>query len=152
MTRETEYKSTQRFLTHKNIKLKSISDINNYQFSSIVQSCSTFCNLMDCNIPGFHVHHQIPDFTQTHVHCVGDGIQPTHPLQRNIQFSSVAQLYSTLCNPMNHSTPSLPVHHQMPEFTQTHVHRVGDGIQPCHALSSPSPPALNLSQHQGLFQ
>ena len=53
---------------------------------------------------------------------------------------------------MNHSMPGLPVHHQLPEFTQTHVHRVGDTIQPSHPLSSPSPPALNLSQHQGLFQ
>ena len=69
-----------------------------------------------------------------------------------IQFSSVTQLCLTLCNPMNHSTPGLPVHHQFPEFTQTHVHWVGDAIQPSHPLSSPSPPALNLSQHQGLFQ
>ena len=64
----------------------------------------------------------------------------------------VAQLCLTLCNPMNCSTPDLPVHHQLLEFTQTHVHWVGDAIQPFHPLSSPSPPALNLSQHQGLFQ
>ena len=57
----------------------------------------------------------------------------------------------TLCNPMNHSTPGLSVHHHLPEFTQTHVHWVGDAIQPSHPLSSPSPPAFNLSQHQGLF-
>jgi len=68
------------------------------------------------------------------------------------QFSSVTQLCPTLCDPMNCSTPGLPVHHQLPESTQTHVHRVGDAIQPSHPLSSPSPPALNLSQHQGLFQ
>ena len=68
------------------------------------------------------------------------------------QFSSVTQLCLTLCNPMNRSTPGLLVHHQLPEFTQTHVHRVGDAIQPSHPLSSPSPLALNLSQHQGLFQ
>ena len=67
------------------------------------------------------------------------------------QFSSVAQLCPTLCDPMNHSTPGLPVHHQLPEFTQTHVHRVGDAIQPPHPPSSPSP-APNPSQHQGLFQ
>ena len=66
--------------------------------------------------------------------------------------SSVAQSCPTLCDPMNHSTPGLPVHHQLPEFTQTHGHRVSDAIQPSHPLSSPSPPALNLSQHQGLFQ
>ena len=59
----------------------------------------------------------------------------------SVQFSSVAQLCWTLCNPVNHSTPGLPVHHQLPEFTQTHVHRVRDAIQPSHPLSSPSPPA-----------
>ena len=67
------------------------------------------------------------------------------------QFSSVAQSCLTLCDPMNHSTPGLPVHHQLPEFTQTHVHWVGEAIQPSHPLSSPSPSALNLSQHQGLL-
>ena len=69
-----------------------------------------------------------------------------------LQFSSVAQSCATLCNPMNRSSPGLPVHHQLPEFTQTHVHRVGDAIQPSHPLSSPSPPAPNPSQHQSLFQ
>ena len=69
-----------------------------------------------------------------------------------IQFSSVAQLCVTLPDPMNHSTPHLPVHHQLLEFTQTHIHRVSDAIQPSHPPSSPSPPAFNLSQHQGLFQ
>ena len=66
--------------------------------------------------------------------------------------SSVAQLCPTLCDPMNCSTPGLPVHHQMPEFTQTQVHEVGDAIQPSYPLSSPSPPAPNPSQHQSLFQ
>ena len=65
------------------------------------------------------------------------------------QFSSVAQSCSTLCDPMNPSTPGLPVHHQLPEFTQSHVHWVGDAIQPSHPLLSPSPPAPNPSQHQG---
>ena len=69
-----------------------------------------------------------------------------------IQFSSVAQLYPTLCDPMDCSTPGLPVHHQLSELAQTHVHWFGDAIQPSHSLSSPSPPAFNLSQHQGLFQ
>ena len=69
-----------------------------------------------------------------------------------IQFSSVAQSCPTLCNPMNHSMPGLPVHHQFLESTQTHVCWVGDAIQPFHPLPSPSPPALNLSQHQGLFK
>ena len=68
------------------------------------------------------------------------------------QFSSVAQSCPTLCNPMNRSTPGLPVHHQLLEFTQTHVHQVSDAIQPSHPLSSPSPLALNPSQHQSLFQ
>ena len=70
----------------------------------------------------------------------------------SVQFSSVAQSCPTLCDPMNCSTPGLPVHHQLPEFTQTHVHRVSDAIQPSHPLWSPSPPALNPSQHQSLFQ
>ena len=69
----------------------------------------------------------------------------------SVQFSSVAQSCPTLCNPMNCSMPGLPVHHQLPEFTQTHVHWVGDAIQPSHPLSSPSL-AFNLSQHQGLFK
>ena len=70
----------------------------------------------------------------------------------SVQFSWVAQLCLTLCDPRKCSTPGLPVHHQLPEFTQTHVHRVGDAIQPSHPLSSPSPPAPNPSQHQSLFQ
>ena len=70
----------------------------------------------------------------------------------SVQFSSVTQSCPTLYDSMNCSMPGLPVHHQLPEFTQTHVHWVGDAIQPSHALSSPSPPAPNLSQHQSLFQ
>ena len=66
----------------------------------------------------------------------------------NFQFSSVAKSCLTLCDPMNCSMPGLPVHHQLPEFTQTHVHRVSDAIQPSHPLSSPSPPAPNPSQHE----
>ena len=69
-----------------------------------------------------------------------------------VQFSSVSQSCQTLCDPMNHSTPGLLVHHQLPEFTQTHVHQVSDAIQPSHPLSSPSPPTPNPSQHQSLFQ
>ena len=70
----------------------------------------------------------------------------------SVQFSSVAQSCPTLCDPMNCSTLGLPVHHQLPEFTQTHIHRVGDAIQPSHPLSSPSPPAPNPSPHPTLFQ
>ena len=70
----------------------------------------------------------------------------------SVQFSSVAQSCPTLCDPMNRSMPVLSVHHQLPEFTQTHVHWVGDAIQPSHPLSSLLPPAPNPSQHQSLFQ
>ena len=76
---------------------------------------------------------------------------PPEILYLSFQFSSVGQSCPTLCNPMNLSTPGLPVHHQLPQFTQTHAHRVGDAIQPSHPWSSPSP-APNPSQHQGLFQ
>ena len=72
-------------------------------------------------------------------------------LKENVFLSSV-QSCPTLCDPMNHSTPGLPVHHQFPEFTQIHIHQVGDAIQASHPLSSPSPPAPNPSQHQSLFQ
>ena len=68
-----------------------------------------------------------------------------------VQFSTVPQSCPTLCDPMKCSTPGLPVHHQLPEFIQTHIHQIGDAIQPSHSLSSPSPAAFNLSQHQGLF-
>ena len=69
-----------------------------------------------------------------------------------VQFSSGAQSCPTLCDPMNCSLPGLPVHRQLPELTQTHAHWVSDAIQPSHRLSSPFPPTLSLSQHQGLFQ
>ena len=72
-------------------------------------------------------------------------------LLSSVQFSSVTQLCPTLCDPMYPSTPGLPVHHQLPEFTKTHVHPVGDAIQPSHPLSPPSPPPPNPSQHQDLF-
>ena len=75
-------------------------------------------------------------------------MSPTFVSLSSIQFSSVAQLCPALCNPMDCSMPGFPVHHQLPELTQTHVHQVGDAIQPSHPLLSPSPPALNLSQHQ----
>ena len=76
----------------------------------------------------------------------------TNPRQNTpVQFSSVTQSCPTLCDPMNCSTPGLPVHHHLPEFTQTHVHRVRDAIQPSHPLSSPFSPAPNPCQHQSLF-
>ena len=95
---------------------------------------------------------------QTHISCVSciTGIfftaEPLGKPWHIVQFSSVAQLCLTLCNPVNCRTPGLPVHHRLLEFTQTHVHPVGFAIQPSHPLSSPSPPAPNPSQHQCLFQ
>ena len=75
----------------------------------------------------------------------------SQPVQKSFQFSSVPHSCLTLCDPMDCSTSGFPVHHQFPEFAQTHIHQVGDAIQTSHPLSSPSPPAFNLSQHQGLF-
>ena len=72
--------------------------------------------------------------------------------QYSFQFSSVSQSCLTLCDPMKYSTPGLRVHHKLPEFTQTRFHQVGEVIQPSHPLLSPSPPAPNPAQHQGLFQ
>ena len=77
---------------------------------------------------------------------------PSHGPLTSVQFSSVAQSCPTLCDSMNRSTPGLPVHHHLPELTQTHVHQVGDAIQPSHPLLSPFPSAPNPSQHQSLFQ
>ena len=107
--------------------------------------------VMECS--NFILLHVVVQFSQHHflkllsfLHCIF-----LTPLTQ-IQIRSVAQSCPTLCDPMNHSMPGLPVHHQLPEFTQTHVHRVSDAIQPSHPLSSPSPLAPNLSQHHSLFQ
>ena len=101
---------------------------------------------MDCSLPGSSVH----GICQARVlEWVAIAFST---MAYSVQFSLVAQSCLTLCDPMNRSTPGLPVHHQLPEFTQTHVHRVSDAIQPSHPLSSPSPPAPNPSQHQSLFQ
>ena len=94
---------------------------------------------MHCSLPGSSAH----GIFQARVEFI---------LKVSIQFSSVTQSCPTLCDPMNSSTSGLPVHHQLPEVTQTHIHRVRDAIQPSHPLSSPSPPAPNPSQHQSLFQ
>ena len=120
---------------------------------SVTKLCPTLSDPMDCRTPGLSVPHHLSEFAQVHVHCISDAIQPSHLISYlSIQFSSVAQSCPTLCDPMNRSTPGLPVHHQIPELTQTHVHRISDAIQPSHPLSSPSPPAPNPSQHQSLFQ
>ena len=89
--------------------------------------------------------------TQSNIQIQCNPYQATNGIF-TVQFSSVTQSCPNLCNPMNRSKPGLPVHHQLLEFTQAHVHRVGDDIQPSHPLWSPSPPAPNPSQHQGLFQ
>ena len=133
---------------------------------------------MDCSQPGSSVHGDSPGkSTRVGCHAILQGIFPTQelnpyfwdplhcrqflyplnhlgsPLAHSVQFSLVQSLSCVwLRNPMNRSTPGLPVHHQLPEFTQTHLHQVGDAIQPSHPLSSPSPPAPNPSQHQSLFQ
>ena len=92
------------------------------------------------------------DRPSEHLCCCPERLSPLSVTLSSVQFSSVAQSCPTLCSPMNCSMPGLPVHHQLPEFTQTHIHRVGDAIQPSHPLSSPSPPAPNPSQNQSLFQ
>ena len=98
-----------------------------------------------CRVPGALGASQRPSVDLPRTTCPAQTLCPQ-------SVSSVAQSCPTLCDPMNRSTPGLPVHHQLPEFTQTHVHRVSDAIQPSHPLLSPSPPAPNPSQHQSLFQ
>ena len=109
----------------------------------VAQWCLILGNSVDWSLPGSSVHGIYPRQEYW------SGLPFTFP---SVQFSSVTQSCPTLCDPMNRSTPGLPVRHQLPEFTQTHVHRVGDAIQPSHPLSSPSRPAPNPSQHQSLFQ
>ena len=138
--------------------------------SLATQACLTMCNPMDCGPPSYSVH----GISQARIlECSfsstfpspGDlphpGIKSASPALAgrffttewpSVQFSSVTKSCSTLCDPMNPSTPGLPVHHQLLEFTQTHVHWLGDAIQSSHPLLSPSPPAPNPSQHQDLFQ
>ena len=125
----------------------------------------------DCGLPDSSAHgNSSGKNSRVGCHFLLQGIFPTQELnlhllycrcftlplessgKPHIDFSSVAQSCLTLCDPMNHSTPGLPVHHQLLEFTQTHIHRVSDAIQPSHPLSSTSPPASNPSQHQSLFQ
>ena len=142
----------------------------------LLQSCSTPCDPVDCSPPGSSVHRILQARTLELVlpppeDLPNPGIEAPSLMfptlvsgffttsaiweaqnSASVQFSSVAQSCPTLCDPMNRSTPGLPVHHQLLEFTQTHVHRVSDTIQPSRPLSSPAPPAPNPSQHQGLFQ
>ena len=96
----------------------------------------------------------IPTDCENRIQVAFSGEIPAYRVRKYFlyQFSSVTQLCPTLCDPMDCSMPGLPVHHQLPALAQTHVHRVGDAIQPSHPLLSPSPPAFSLSQHQGLFK
>ena len=94
---------------------------------------------------------KLHDLTDTIAFVIGNNLYFS-TLEESVQCSSVTHLCLTLCDPMNCSTPGLPVYHQLPESTQTHVHRINDAIQPSYPLSSPSPPAPNPSQRQGLFQ
>ena len=96
-------------------------------------------------------HMLLPNIKQTFNQSKGQ-IQIKLSQNKLLEYSSVISHVRLFCDPMNRSTPGLPVYHQLPEFTQTHAHQVGDAIQPSHPLSSPSPPAHNPFQHQGLFQ
>ena len=115
----------------------------------LFQSCLTLCEPIDGSPPGSPA----PGILQARVlEWVAIAFSPMPLGGLSAEFSSVAQSCPTLCDPMNRRTPGLPVHHQLPEFSQTHFHRVSDTIQPSHPLLSPSPPAPNPSQHKGLFQ
>ena len=119
----------------------------------VSQLCLTLCDPMGYSLPGSSVHGILQTRMLEWVAMLSSrGSSWPMSSAAPALFSSVAQSCLTLCDPMNCSMPGLPVHHQLPESTQTHVHRVSDAIQPSHPLSSPSSPALNLSHHQGLFQ
>ena len=131
---------------------------NNVKFKLIVaykcRQTSFYCTLLYCTSQ-ILCFLQIEGLWQPNIE---QGCQCNFPssicsfcVYRSVQFSSVTQPYLTLCDPMDCSTPGLPVHHQLLELAQTHVHQVGDAIQPSPPLSSPSPSAFNLSQHQGVF-
>ena len=122
------------------LKVKSESEVS--------LSCPTLSDPIIRSLPGSSIH----GVFQARVGSWSGVPLPFPTSAASVQFSSVTQLCPTLCNPVNRSTPGFPVHHQLLEFTQTHAHQVGDAIQPSHPLLSPSPPAPNPSQHQGLFQ
>ena len=141
----------------------------------VAQLCQTLCDPMDCGLPGSSVGLSRQEYWSGCLsllqgifptwdskpgllHCrwipyhLSHQGSPSDMLRGTVQFNSITQLCLTLCDPVDCSMPGFPVHHQLPQPAQMHVHRVGDGNQPSHPLSSPCPPALNLSQHQGLFQ
>ena len=133
-----QYISTRRHLAQmwdqRLFLLYFLNHSENSQMESSFHFINVFINLMvyKCLLPG----------------CTTLKMLKQNEISTSVQFSSVTQSWPTLCDPMNRSTPGLPVHHHLPEFTQTHVHRVSDAIQPSHPLSSPSPPAPSPSQHQ----
>ena len=113
---------------------------------------------MNCSMPGFPIFYCLPEFAQL---VSIESVMPSNHLILCLPLLLPPSIFpsirvfsheSALCDIVDHGMPGLPVHHQLPEYSQTHVHRVGDAIQPSHPLSFPSPPAFNLSQHQGLFQ
>ena len=123
--------------------------------TQLLQLHTTLCDSIDCSLPGSSVHGVLQARILEWVAMPffrGSSRARRQTCVSSVQFSSVTQSCPTLCDPMNHSTPGLPVHHQLVEFTQTHVHWVSDAIKPSHPLSSPSPLALSFSQHQGLFK
>ena len=129
---------------------------------SVARMCLTLCDPMNCSLPGSsvcgifqaRVLEWVRLLAKTFFWQPGGLTEQLVAGQISISsvLSSVTMSCSTLCNPMDCSTPGFPVHHQLLELAQTHIHRVSDAIQPSHPLLSPSPPALNLSQHQSLFQ
>ena len=142
-----------------------MSDWTTGLLSEVAQSCPTLCDPMDYTVHGI-LQARILEWVAISFSrdLPNPGIVPGSPALQadallskppgkhaSVQFSSVAQLCPTLCNPMNCSTPGLPVHHQLPEFTQTHIHRVSDAIQPSHPLSSPSPPAPSPSLQERIL-
>ena len=157
-------------MTAPNQKNLSLSHWTQCQVKvKVAQSCLTFCDPMSFTVPGI-LQARILEWAaypfssgsyqprnQTRVTCIAGGFFTNWDIRvrstlQNQSVSSVAQSCLTLCDPMDCSMPGFPVHHQLPEPTQSHVHCIGDVIQPPHLLSSPSPPTFNLCQHQSLFQ
>ena len=140
--------------------------------SEVAQSCPTLCHPVDCSLLGSSIHEilqarilewaaisftrgssQPRDWTRvSHIAGRCFTLWATRVVITYFQFNSVPQSCPTLCDPVDCSMPGFPVHHQLLELAQAHVYQISDAIQPSHPLSSPSSPAFNLSQHQGLFQ
>ena len=145
--RKTDIKSaTFIYISNVQVQVKiKIRYYHSFCCSLVTKSHPTLYDSIDCSLPSSSVH----DIFQARIlEWVAISFSKG---SSQLQIRSVTQSCPTFCDPMNRSMPGLPVHHQLPEFTQTHVHRVSDAIQPSHALSSPSPLAPNPSQHQSLF-